>query len=1030
MTKIKNNNGVVMKKYFILIFLFLWGVLCFVFYHNYTNALTQYNNNQYSKLLNNYNLAIELASSKLENTHLQNFSSYYISKILSEINNKDLNTKKNKDLEAILDVTLSQKIKNQQYPFDNIIFYNKNGEQIYTLNNKEHHKNFGKDFLREIISDNNILFEALDNQRGNFIMISPVYLNQKIIAYEEKSISFDNFTRHFLHNDIYKISILTQNIEKTMEFKDDILCFYINLYPYNKNTTYTLKFQLKSSKLSELKATLSREIFYSFLILLIFFYMFYGRFKTEENLKKVGNFMESSNDELIIINLKNDLIEYANTTFLNNILYTKKEIKGKKIDFFIKENYLSEYKNNLRDKKSSFKLMFTRKDDTNYYVDLTIKRIDENEKIYMCIAKDISKEKYLDNKISLQKEFFKTIIDASPSGIFVKNDKHEYILANDSMAYIFDLLSKDELIGKRDENLALADNYCRSLYQKEIQALNSGQVVSKDIQKIKDKYYKIILVPLENYAYPIKEKMILGFVTDISSEVNKKNELAKINTKLKMEILDEIKDKINIDEKFRTIFNNIHDAMFVYNMDNEGFLSELISKNKTANEFLQTYNFKKKDPNKIFDRVNFDYDSKTKRYTKTHLTYIKKLKVKDIEHSVKIDAQLIEIAKEYKVIIFVQNIDEKVKLKKEKREQQMLLANIFKKAKAGISIIDRDGKLIKYNQSFYRSLGYKRAEFGKQNFFSISPKEIEEEMRNEHEEIFNTKEEISHEYTFVSIDNKEVNVFASSSLIKDGAGETFRLFIFEDITKLKELELEQIKNSKIIAQQAKMAEMGEMIGAIAHQWRQPLNAINAAAMNLNFASRLDMLEQEELIEKTQFIEKQSVKMSETINDFMNFFKPSKDKSDFSLEDIYNNINEFINPQLKSRDIEISLEDTQKITMNGFKNEFEHIMLNLVNNAKDAFENSNEDKKYIKVIGKMKDNKVTIQVLDNAGGIPNSILNKIFNPYFTTKEQGKGTGIGLYMTKTIIEQHFNGTIDASNNDDGAIFTITLNQEAKE
>merc|ERR1711991_649398 len=109
---------------------------------------------------------------------------------------------------------------------------------------------------------------------------------------------------------------------------------------------------------------------------------------------------------------------------------------------------------------------------------------------------------YLDNKISLQKEFFKTIIDASPSGIFVKNDKHEYILANDSMAYIFDLLSKDELIGKRDENLALADNYCRSLYQKEIQALNSGQVVSKDIQKIKDKYYKIILVPLENYAYP------------------------------------------------------------------------------------------------------------------------------------------------------------------------------------------------------------------------------------------------------------------------------------------------------------------------------------------------------------------------------------------------------------------------------------------------------------------------------------------------------------------------------------------------
>jgi len=531
--------------------------------------------------------------------------------------------------------------------------------------------------------------------------------------------------------------------------------------------------------------------------------------------------------------------------------------------------------------------------------------------LFYTLYSKVKTERNLRDKIKWQKEFFRKIIYKSPNPIFVKNKNFEYIIANNATAHLFGLESKESLIGKTNLELPIDKKLGEVLQNDEEETIRLQTTFYKQIQKINDKYFKIILIPINNLEYPLKEQIILGFATNITSEILKKNELANNNIKLKLDIIEEIQNKL--------------------------------------------------------------------------------------------------------------------KLQKEKKGQQILLSNIFKSAKSGIAVIDQDGKLVKYNKSFYKTLDYNRQEFLKKDFYSLFPEEDIYNITEENNQLFTTKKAISNEYIILTKENQQKNCIGSSTLIRDEYGKKLRLFICEDITKLKELEIEQTQNNKIIAQQAKMAEMGEMIGSIAHQWRQPLNAINAAAMKLNFSSHLNTLSNEEVQEKTKFIEQQSIKMSETITDFMNFFKPSTKKEYFSIITIYKKIFEFLEPQLTTQNIKLEIINNDNIEIYGFKNEFEHILLNLINNAKDAFKSSDCNNKYISVVVKEGKKNTIIKVIDNAGGIPNSILNKIFNPYFTTKEQGEGTGIGLYMTKIIIEKHFKGSISATNNDDGAVFTLNFPKE---
>jgi PAS domain S-box-containing protein len=224
--------------------------------------------------------------------------------------------------------------------------------------------------------------------------------------------------------------------------------------------------------------------------------------------------------------------------------------------------------------------------------------------------------------------------------------------------------------------------------------------------------------------------------------------------------------------------------------------------------------------------------------------------------------------------------------------------------------------------------------------------------------------------------------------------------------------------------QSRQAAMGEMISNISHQWRQPLNnlALIIQGMKLDY----------DLGELTKVQMDQSVKggmdliqyMSNTIDDFRNFFKPNKLKSRFSLKEMTQKALGFVSANLDAAGIKTKVNIKSDPVINGYPNEFAQVMINLLNNAKDAIvEKKPADPTIDLVIDKI-DNTAVVKVCDNGGGIADGMHDRIFDPYFSTKEQGKGTGIGLYMAKAIIEKNMGGSLTATNADAGACFIIKL------
>lgn len=279
------------------------------------------------------------------------------------------------------------------------------------------------------------------------------------------------------------------------------------------------------------------------------------------------------------------------------------------------------------------------------------------------------------------------------------------------------------------------------------------------------------------------------------------------------------------------------------------------------------------------------------------------------------------------------------------------------------------------------------------------------------------------------------NLYANKVIIDN---EPLYIITLNDVTQIEmhKIELEkQIKkaiekNSEqehVLHQQAKDAQMGQMLSMIAHQWRQPLNAISASSINLSLLNDLDAIDSNQIKKHVDFIQNQTQKMSKTIDDFMNFFKPEKNKTNFTFDMIEEQILSLMEAQLKSRGIEISFVVKGENEINSYEKELEHILINIIANARDAYEGKDREIKKIVVEFDNSDAKyLHISVTDNAGGIEPKYLDAIFNPYFTTKEQGKGTGIGLYMTRRIIQEVFDGDINASNTQDGAIFTMRISK----
>jgi signal transduction histidine kinase len=221
--------------------------------------------------------------------------------------------------------------------------------------------------------------------------------------------------------------------------------------------------------------------------------------------------------------------------------------------------------------------------------------------------------------------------------------------------------------------------------------------------------------------------------------------------------------------------------------------------------------------------------------------------------------------------------------------------------------------------------------------------------------------------------------------------------------------------------------MGEMISMIAHQWRQPLNnlaLVNQLLITKYQRGKLD----EEMIEHFKVTSKRQIdQMSVTIDDFRNFFRQEKTKIDFCINDVIDNVLEMTKSIYANNNIGMNFEANQRYISNGYPNELGQAIINIINNAKDALVEKAIENKFINIELKTKEEYVIISIEDSAGGIPEDIIDNIFDPYFTTKSEKNGTGLGLYMTKMIIQEQLEGTIVVRNSSNGARFDIQLKRE---
>lgn len=242
----------------------------------------------------------------------------------------------------------------------------------------------------------------------------------------------------------------------------------------------------------------------------------------------------------------------------------------------------------------------------------------------------------------------------------------------------------------------------------------------------------------------------------------------------------------------------------------------------------------------------------------------------------------------------------------------------------------------------------------------------------------------------------------------------------EDQVK-QELAVNREKD-QVLIMKSRQAAMGEMIGNIAHQWRQPLNAVNLMVFDLQEAYNYGELTKEYIEKQVAEIKSQILHMSQTIDDFRNFFKPNKEKEDVNLKKTIFKTYSFVEANFKNLSINANFEITEELYIKGYSNEMSQVLLNIYNNAKDALTERKISNPTINTKLYKENKYAVIAISDNAGGISNEIIYKIFDPYYSTKEQG--TGIGLYMAKTIIKKNMNGKITAENTGDGVVFKIYL------
>ena len=345
--------------------------------------------------------------------------------------------------------------------------------------------------------------------------------------------------------------------------------------------------------------------------------------------------------------------------------------------------------------------------------------------------------------------------------------------------------------------------------------------------------------------------------------------------------------------------------------------------------------------------------------------------------------------------------------------QALKLAAVAFETQSGMIITDKDKKILQVNKAFTTITGYEPHEV-----ISKTPSVLKSGLHNQefYDEMFEILEkqkfwmgEISNLHKNGSLVNENITIQA---VLNENDEVIYYVASFIDITLQKNVQKKLEEKDRMLVHQSKMAAMGEMIGNIAHQWRQPLSVVSIITSGMIVKKDLNITNEEDDRKELKKIGDTVTYLSETIDDFKNFFKPDKEKKIFNVKDCYKKTMNLVDSRLDSLSIEV-IEDLHDVQLNCLENELKQVIMNLLNNSKDALEQRDDHRRLIFIdIYEENDNAIFF-IKDTGGGIPSDVINNIFKPYFSTKDKDQGTGIGLYMSIEMVEKHMNGQLLVEN-----------------
>lgn len=622
--------------------------------------------------------------------------------------------------------------------------------------------------------------------------------------------------------------------------------------------------------------------------------------------------------------------------------------------------------------------------------------------------RDISERKLSETMLQQERDFSNRLVETAPLIIVILNPEGKIVRFNHYMETLSNYSLK-EVEGKDWFDIFLPESQRDKIKKIFMDAIDDIQTIgNKNIIITKDGSQKLI----EWYDKTLKDIAgntigLISIGVDITDREQNEKEL-----KLFRLLLDHSSDAIEIIEPLTMRFLDVNET-------------ECKTLGYTKEEILSMSVFDI-DPQLDADSTNELYQLlQNKENVQIERTHRRK---DGSFFPVEVNLALVEHDKTYMLGI-ARDITERKIAEQSLRESEEKFHSITVSAQDAILMMNDEGNISYWNEAAERMFGYSENEImGWPLHEMLAPERFLEAHHKAFDHFKKTGEGAAVGKTLELValkkDNTEFPIELSLSSVMSN-GRWNAIGIIRDITERKKMEFELKQNEEMMIAQSKQAAMGDMIAMIAHQWRQPLAImgmeINNLIMSISFD---DEITTDYLLKFSEALNKQLHQLSDTIDNFRNFFMPSQSRVQITIEEVLENTLNIIGASCENNNIALTIQNTSKSSLFINKSSLIQVLLNILGNAKDMLLANEIKNAAITVTVSETDETISISVCDNAGGIPESIFDKIGQPYFTTKKDLNGTGLGVYISRIIIEKHLFGTLRWYNKDGGACFEVTL------